>query len=247
MNTYIMNTFDKYIENNTGNLIPDNMTYIVTGKDISKEQAEDIIFRTNSSSRHMDMIKNYIDEDISGYDSYDNFSFREHILNYIQVIDLETLKNDWIESHYIMGVNGFCRPDGTIGCVYKHSDPASLLDLTEDLELLGDKFPYLDLEVFVFNKEKGNDDITLKVTLKNGKVEINKHRFLKDEESLLIKTIDEDRNFSKKYGNKNIYFNDIRKHIFLHDRYGLSNETYQKYFKMLKEAVNSYKKPNYNL
>lgn len=127
--------------------------FVVVGKSVSKEQAAEIILRTDhcyfsTNDRAWDKTCKEIleyprDEDDIG-------KWRESIGN----IPLEYLNNSWIGSAYIGGPHGWCDWDGNIGCHYGNVGKwPSVKDVKNDWKAIADAFPFLDLGCQLYNAE----------------------------------------------------------------------------------------------
>lgn len=124
---------------------------VVAGEKISEKDALEIIRRTDdhifaqySNDKVWLKTKNEIFKDISqGGDIPDDWGFI--ITSYIQ--------NQWVDSSFIYGNHGWCRPDGTIEYHYNCGKWPSLTGLVRDWCMIGTKFPFLKLVVVLMDNE----------------------------------------------------------------------------------------------
>lgn len=169
---------------------------IITGDSVTREQALEIIQRTDTF--------------LDGYDinSGNNFKFIEEAkkilkfpkppkefngLNdkYHKEIELFQLKNgwlrleylncNWISSCYIGGPNGWCHPDGSIGYSDNIGKWPEFEEVYTDLEAIAKAFPYLNITCTLLSDEGSlfddNEDIegkhsVITYIVKDGKVDI---------------------------------------------------------------------------
>lgn len=89
-------------------------------------------------------------------------------------IQLNYLYNDYICSSFVQGVNGWCHPDGTIEYHYNIGKWPTVEEILEDLHKLIDAFPFLELEVTVFDDEYCEESIVPLVSflVRGGEVEL---------------------------------------------------------------------------
>lgn len=161
--------------------------FVVLGKSVSKEQAAEIILRTDSyyfstNDRAWDKTCKEIleypkDED---YDKDDFRSKWDDIGKWgesIGNIPLEYLDNSWIGSAYIGGPHGWCDWDGNIGCHYGNIGKwPSVKDVKNDWKAIADAFPFLNLECQLYDAEMGElgAQPIVHFIVKDGNVEVYK-------------------------------------------------------------------------
>lgn len=166
---------------------------IIKGEKISEEQALEIIRRTDSffcgfSSSKYDFNKqaykickrpdrfhdiNMTENEINDIDLYlDSIKEWE---NKWGLIDTCYIKNDWVSSSYIEGVNGWCHPDGTIEYHHNVGKYPNVKNVYDDLAIIGKEFPFLNLTLTLMNQEECDNDISeplVSMKLANGEVSI---------------------------------------------------------------------------
>lgn len=174
---------------------------IISGKSVTKEQALEIIRRTdsffsgcegnnhtfNDEARSICKIPNIRDEKY-GYNFKAYFKDKDDFNKIWGLVETQYLLNHWISSSYIYGVNGFCHPDGTIEYHHNIGKYPSVRDIYDDLKLLGQAFPFLDMHCTLMNAEEceyGEGLVTLH--LKNGRI-----RFMKPIIKISHEPADED-------------------------------------------------------
>lgn len=107
---------------------------VVLGKSITKEQASEIIIRTDSlniwESKH---------------------GFRQGGITYLPLI---FLCNEWITSEYSKGPHGWCDWEGNIGCHYGNIGPNATAEWIEyEWKLIAYYFPFLSLRCQLFDRD----------------------------------------------------------------------------------------------
>lgn len=138
---------------------------IVTGDDVTLDQASEIIRRTDSffvwgGGNYHEWIDtvNKLTEVVtiwnSSYDTYDEFCQARHDWeSKWQYIECEYVTNDWISCAFIYGPHGWCHPDGHIGYCDNVGKWPSIDEITEDWKKLATAFPFLNLTITLMNGE----------------------------------------------------------------------------------------------
>lgn len=167
---------------------------VVTGEPVSREQALEVIMRTDSywcypSTNYRDIddeimleldlalipeMKNFEDSDeyfeASRVWKENLQAFRDSI-GYVD--DLEFLHNSWVGSSYIGGPHGWISPDGTISQTDKNIGKwPDVENVYNEWKLIAKEFPFLKLNATLFNGESCDENpeplVTFKV--KDGRV-----------------------------------------------------------------------------
>lgn len=140
---------------------------LVTGKKVTQEQAEDIIFRTDrfltnpckySGGNNHEFNKWY--RDLSGLtELYEkDWSVIELFHKKVGYIYTEYIYNDWASCCFIGGPHGWCHPDGTISYSDNIGKWPNQEDIIEEWKTLLEAFPYLDLHVTIMSGESCEDE-----------------------------------------------------------------------------------------
>lgn len=175
---------------------------LVVGKPVTREQAMEIILRTDdlyfSSNDHsFNKLLNEYFYDIEVTDEYyggenkaiaKKLNIEENdyksIWNYkdqknseIKSLNLEYLQNSRIVSSWIGGAHGWCHWDGNIGTSnYNIGKWPSVEQVYIDWIQIAEAFPFLELTSQLQNSEVGDDDTiavpVVEFRIKNGKVEM---------------------------------------------------------------------------
>lgn len=148
---------------------------IVTGKNVTIDQAKDIIFRTdrfltefseysggnnytfNQQYRDKAGITNFLEKKF--YQNFDRYIFEDKIKEELQIIDTEYVNNNWASSCYIYGPHGWCSPEGKIYYRDNVGKWPSVYEIEHDWQNIATAFPYLDLHVTFMNGEHCEDHI----------------------------------------------------------------------------------------
>ena len=153
---------------------------IIAGKQVTCEQAKDIIFKTDSwftetmmrsySNRPRAIHKEYLD--ISGLSEFSDISdvifknrdaffiynlellnLSETLSEHLNIVDNEYIRSDMADSHYIGGAHGICDSDGNIFYdrnIGKHPDA---LEVYDEFKALVKEFPYIELRAALYDIE----------------------------------------------------------------------------------------------
>ena len=175
---------------------------LVVGKPVTREQAMEIILRTDdlyfSSNDHsFDVLLNEYFYDIEITDGYygsymkaiakklnvaENdyrpiWDYKEQKNSEIKALNLSYLQNSRIVSSWIGGAHGWCHWDGNIGTSnYNIGKWPSVEEVYDDWKQIAEAFPFLELTSQLLNGEAGDDDTTLvpvvEFRIKDGEVEV---------------------------------------------------------------------------
>lgn len=165
---------------------------IVTGTKVTKEQAEDIIRRTDAFYTYCmgndhDFIENAkealcIPEDpLEGKYNFDNIHLlheynekKDAFLKAIGYIATYYVENDWISCSWLGGPHGWCHPDGEIGYCNNIGKWPTIKEVYAEWEKIAAAWPFLELEVTLMNKEEweGDSEPVVSFLIRNGKVEL---------------------------------------------------------------------------
>lgn len=142
---------------------------VIVGKKLTKEQAQEVLIKTDLfftssySCGNDDKFEQELRKRLNMPPMNDWNSAREEyerIYNENQswksehkVLDLNYLTNNWISSCYVGGPNGWCHVDGTIHSTKNIGKWPNWNEIVEDLEQLGNEFPFLDITVYIINCE----------------------------------------------------------------------------------------------
>ncbi|MDH2424835.1 hypothetical protein [Sphaerisporangium sp. TRM90804] len=161
---------------------------IVAGQPVSREQANEILIRTDlwhmaTNDRAWEQEINLLTEEFGRPAAYDwardkerPRAFLEHLnaedawKSSFGVLELHYLHNEQIASAYIDGPHGWCDWDGKIGCAsYNIGKWPTRAEVTEDLTVIAEAFPYLDMHVQLIHDEPdGEGDVADTWAVKNG-------------------------------------------------------------------------------
>jgi hypothetical protein len=181
-------------------------TLIVKGNKITKEQAQEILIRTDnlgfSTNDHVFASQLYelvygVKSDKKMYhislrdyfeDENDKWNKAEELKNKIKekykiISNLEYLNNNRIVSSWIGGPHGWCSWDGYIGCNnYNIGKYPSVEEIYNEWKLIAAAFPFLELKCQLLSGETCEDDLypIIEFSLKNGKVKIYKPKEILD-------------------------------------------------------------------
>jgi len=154
---------------------------MLTGFSVTRQQAEEIIFRTDTffEGQHgndTEWIKTTYDKFGLNY-SYDrdlDCSKNENILKKMNHIYTEYVHNSWTSTSYIGGPHGWCNPNGYIYYNTNIGKWPSIRSVKNDFEILSKEFPYLDMTATLMSGEFSENDTfpIVQFKIKNGVVEI---------------------------------------------------------------------------
>lgn len=153
---------------------------LVTGKQVTVEQAKEIIFRTDnfltdahpySGGNALEFSKQY--RKLAGLDllqvekiahvdghKYTDVAWdKQHELeNRLQILRTSYVTNNWASSSYIGGPHGWCSPEGVISYSDNVGKWPSIEEIVEDWSGIATAFPYLDLHVTLMGGEECEDE-----------------------------------------------------------------------------------------
>ena len=163
---------------------------IVTGASITREQAKEIIIRTDPFFSDVALYAGGNDQEftiryqqqsgvlaaVSCSDRQVQERVQEAVDSVVKPIPLDYLANDWTSSCFIYGPNGWCRPDGTIEYhdnVGKWPEAAELYD---EWQAIAQAFPYLNLFASFMDAESCDTDasVVLQFVIHEGAVRVVK-------------------------------------------------------------------------
>lgn len=130
---------------------------LATGKQVTPEQADDILLRTcqwlGGNDREWETTVGLvlgIDQDRYGLDWKSERAWRERIGS----VDLHYFGNARIYSPYVGGPHGWCDWDGRIGCGnYNLGKWPAVAEVEEDLAVIAAAWPFLDMRVQLVEDE----------------------------------------------------------------------------------------------
>lgn len=134
---------------------------VVTGKKLTVEQAKevlkrtDIFFTSNWQCGNDVEYENALKEKLgvpTDYEQWSAWAERKGILQ------LNYLNNSWVSSSFVYGPSGWCHVNGTILFNHNIGKWPSWEEVYEDLETLGAAFPFLDINVHIFNGEECEEE-----------------------------------------------------------------------------------------
>ncbi|MGL6228576.1 MAG: hypothetical protein ACRC3J_05105 [Culicoidibacterales bacterium] len=153
---------------------------IVTGVDVTKEQAREIILRTDSfltnacewcGGNNHEFNQQYRSlVGLTGLDYKDN----EPIMKALNVIDCNYVYNRWASSSFIYGPAGWCSQEGKIAFFHNVGKWPTVEEVLDDWILISAAFPFLDLNVTLMNGESCDETKTPLVNIRvvNGTAEL---------------------------------------------------------------------------
>jgi hypothetical protein len=169
---------------------------VMVGKPVTIEQAKEILSRTDmffqgfgSNARSFD---NAIWDEIGIEHSYqieDLRAYYKRKYNFAKkhkLIDLEYLYNGYISNCYVGGCHGWCHPNGTIHFRDNIGKWPEWNEIYKECKTLAKAFPFLDMQVYLFNQEHDCEDMydypkrcVGGFKLKNGRIYLlNKNEFM---------------------------------------------------------------------
>lgn len=73
-------------------------------------------------------------------------------------LETQYVRNDWVSSCFISGPHGWCHPDGTIGFADNVGKWPSIEEIKSDWEVLAKAFPFLEAEITLMDAESCEED-----------------------------------------------------------------------------------------
>ena len=187
---------------------------LVSGKQVTVEQAEDIIFKTDAFLTDPDEYSggnfhsfNSEYRKQAGLEAYrEKFEWDTRPLHdNLKVVHTEYVNNSWGSSCFVYGPHGWCRPDGVIEHHYNVGKWPSVEDVYTDWLKVATAFPFLDLHVTLMDDEYCEDNVKPivnmhvcggTVTLSQGDVSV--HDF-SDIEDFSQRLFDQDGKYHESY------------------------------------------------
>lgn len=155
---------------------------VISGKPVTKKQANEIIIRTNDFwlSTNDKWFKRELIEvlDVPYQDRWPNFDINkmDERKNELKVLDLEYLCNYRIVCNSIVGPYGWCDWDGTIGGNYNIGKWPSEGNVEKELKSIAEAFPFLNFRCQLWNEDDKEPMIEFKV--KNGMTKESKCTYM---------------------------------------------------------------------
>lgn len=169
---------------------------LVTGEPVTREQANDILIRTNhwgnlcTNDRGWEAIVERVAAECLGRPKEPDNAVRssmEHTVwvqmcqahwrahdeweKWVGILDLHYLNNSQIVSSYIGGPHGWCGWDGRIGCsTYNIGKWPTIDEVGEDLTLIAKTWPFLTMHVQLL-AEEGDGDPLVTWAVRDGNAE----------------------------------------------------------------------------
>lgn len=175
--------------------LPKWPAFIVTGKNITVDQAKEILIRTggrtfSSNDHNFDRELNlaFYGYYCDSYDLIDILRRQSHIEDAYEFMetrakewgvlsDIYYLKNHQVVSAYVGGPHGWCHWDGSIGTTsYNIGKWPSVEDVYNEWVIIAKTFPYLELRCQLLSGETCEENVqpVVEYIVKNGKVKIKK-------------------------------------------------------------------------
>ena len=136
---------------------------IISGEPVTKEQAAEIILRTDycyfsTNDRDWDAIcKKALEYPVENYSREGIQGFLEASQKWeesIGKLEVEYMYNAWIASAYIYGPHGWCDWEGHIGCHYGNTGKwPEVSSVRDDWAKLAEAFPFLKLRCQLMDRE----------------------------------------------------------------------------------------------
>lgn len=160
---------------------------IISGKDVTKEQALEIIRRTDTFFQSPSPEDLGNDKELAiglkkhlEFPEFNSLDIEESFLKFEKwkekwgVIKTEYIFNSWINCCWIGGYHGWCSPEGEIGFRNNIGKWPTVDSVYKDWEKLSSAFPFLDLTCTLMSTEESElKKISLvSYKVKNGRVEI---------------------------------------------------------------------------
>jgi hypothetical protein len=239
---YGEDTIDVYVTSDSivSRGLPKWPQMLTTGEKITKDQAEDIILRTDSFMtdiyehsggnnrefnqwyRDMSGIQSIIDKKL---DFSSQWNIGELVRKEIGYISTEYVTNYWASSSFIFGPHGWCHPDGTIKFIDNVGKYPSISSVAYDWHKLATKFPYISVIATLMSGESCEDDTSpvASIIIHDGKI------YLTDTSDDIMKYHD------------SVSINrstDIARAFMDRSEQGLDNSVVIKYASIVKTAIN---------
>lgn len=163
---------------------------IVTGASVTREQAKEIIIRTDPFFSDVALYAGGNDQEftiryqqqsgvlaaVSCSDQQIRERVQEAVDSVVKPIPLDYLDNDWASSGFIYGPHGWCQPDGTIEYHDNVGKWPGAAELYDEWQAIAQAFPYLSLFVSFMDAESCDPDasVVLQFVLHEGAVRVVK-------------------------------------------------------------------------
>ena len=138
--------YERVINSHTWAFLSDNGSFNITNNDYNTKDALAI--------KRFNKMFNTPDVELHDFDKIKEYHIaQEDFRNQWGYISLNYLYNDYICSNFVQGANGWCHPDGTIDYHFNIGKWPEVEEVLEDLNQLIQAFPFLELEVTLFDDE----------------------------------------------------------------------------------------------
>ena len=145
---------------------------IVTGKSVTKEQAWDIILKTD------DFLTASNEYAGGNYDQFTKAYQQDTKLNHLDwnatkelrksigFVDSAFVYNRWASSSFVYGPAGWCKPNGEIQFCHNVGKWPEVEEILNDWSLIASAFEYLDLNVTIMSGESCEEESTPLINIK---------------------------------------------------------------------------------
>lgn len=186
---YGEDTIDVYVTSDSivSRGLPKWPQMLTTGEKITKDQAEDIILKTdgfmtdiseygggnnhrfNQWYRDISGIQSIIDKKLDFSSQWDIILRLRDEVGYVET---EYVSNTWASSSFIFGPHGWCHPDGTIKFIDNVGKYPSVSSVVYDWHKLATKFPYISVIATLMSGESCEDDTSpvVSIIIHDGKI-----------------------------------------------------------------------------
>lgn len=163
---------------------------IVTGASVTREQAKEIIIRTDPFFSDVALYAGGNDQEftiryqqqsgvlaaVSCSDQQIRERVQEAVDSVVKPIPLDYLDNDWASSGFIYGPHGWCQTDGTIEYHDNIGKWPEAVDLYDEWQSIARAFPYLSLFASFMDAESCDTDasVVLQFVIHEGAVRVVK-------------------------------------------------------------------------
>lgn len=163
---------------------------IVTGASVTREQAKEIIIRTDPFFSDVALYAGGNDQEftiryqqqsgvlaaVSCSDQQIRERVQEAVDSVVKPIPLDYLDNDWASSGFVYGPHGWCQPDGTIEYHDNIGKWPEAVELYDEWQSIARAFPYLSLFASFMDAESCDTDasVVLQFVLHEGAVRVVK-------------------------------------------------------------------------
>lgn len=169
---------------------------IIRGKELTAEQAEDIIFKTDSfftctiGNNHKWVkwardelgLSTLWPESNEGEEEWTKdwgtlYTTRQKFFDAIGFVNTEYISNSWLSSCFIFGPHGWCHPNGKISYSDNIGKWPSVEEVYIEFETIAEKWPFLEMTARLMDREEcefgGNEVVGFEIA--NGKVKMVVH------------------------------------------------------------------------